>query len=149
LAPQKGQIMHFALADADTSNWPVVQPPGSHYLLAFPGGRVVCGATRETGSGYDHRVTAAGLHEVLDAAISVAPGLADALVLETRVGFRPLSDDGVPLLGSISGIEGLVIATGFGPTGLTAGPYAGLLASRLAVGEHPAFDLAAYDPQRV
>ncbi|GAA4979895.1 NAD(P)/FAD-dependent oxidoreductase [Actinopolymorpha pittospori] len=149
LAPQKGQIMHFALADADTSTWPVIQPPGSHYLLAFPGGRVVCGATRETGSGYDYRVTAAGVHEVLDAAISVAPGLADALVLETRVGFRPLSDDAVPLLGSIAGIEGLVLATGFGATGLTAGPYAGLIASRLAVGEHPAFDLAAYDPQRV
>lgn len=148
LAPQKGQIVHLSLTGADTTGWPVVQPPGGHYLLAFPEGRVVVGATRETGSGYDHRVTAAGMHEVLNAALTVAPGLADARVLETRVGFRPSSEDGLPLLGCVPGIEGLVLATGLGATGLTAGPYTGAVAAALAVGERPGLDLSAYDPLR-
>ena len=36
-----------------------------HYLLAFDDSRVVAGATRETGAGFDVRVTPGGLHEVL------------------------------------------------------------------------------------
>ncbi|HZC26990.1 MAG TPA: FAD-dependent oxidoreductase [Actinopolymorphaceae bacterium] len=148
LAPQKGQIVHLGLADVDTSRWPIVQPPGSHYLLAFPGGRVVVGATRETGSGYDERITAGGLRQVLDDALAVAPGLADARVLETRVGLRPLSDDGIPLLGRVPADGNLVVATGFGPTGLTAGPYAGAVAAGLAVGEEAPVDLAPFSPVR-
>jgi D-amino-acid dehydrogenase len=144
LAPQKGQIVHVELAAADTASWPIVQPPGAHYLLAFPGGRIVCGATRETGSGYDVRVTASGLRQVLADALAVAPGLDDATLLETRVGLRPLSDDGMPLLGTVPGVEGLVAATGLGATGLTAGPYAGDLAAHLALGELPPFDVGAF-----
>lgn len=143
--PQRGQIVHLGLSDMDTSNWPVVLPPGSHYLLAFEGGRVVVGATRETGSGFDHSVTAAGLAEVLGEALDVAPGLADATVLETRIGFRPAGPDALPLLGRIGGI---VVATGLGPTGLTLGPYVGGLAASLALHEDPGIDLTALDPLR-
>lgn len=50
VAPQCGQISHFELPGTDMSAWPVVPPMSSHYLLAFPGSRVVVGATRETGS---------------------------------------------------------------------------------------------------
>jgi D-amino-acid dehydrogenase len=147
LAPQKGQIIHLELPGADTASWPIVQPPGSHYLLAFPGGRVVCGATRETGSGFDHRLTAGGLRQVLSDALAVAPGLADATLLETRVGFRPLSDDGTPFLGRIPGVDGLVVATGLGATGLTAGPYVGAVAAALALGEPAPLDLAPFLPR--
>ena len=51
---QRGQIMHISLGEVDTSRWPVVLPGASgHYLLAFDDGRIVAGATRETGSGLD------------------------------------------------------------------------------------------------
>ena len=76
--PQRGQITHLHLDGVDTAAWPVVLPPGSHYLIAFEGGRVVAGATRERGAGFDHRVTAAGQAEVLNQALAVAPGLAGA-----------------------------------------------------------------------
>lgn len=71
--PQRGQIMHLRLPGADTMNWPVVLPMSRHYLLAFDDSRVVVGATREDGAGFDHRVTAAGMKEVLDEALGVAP----------------------------------------------------------------------------
>ncbi|WP_158893949.1 NAD(P)/FAD-dependent oxidoreductase [Amycolatopsis anabasis] len=148
VSPQRGQISHFELPGIDTTRWPVVLPVSSHYLLAFPGSRVVAGATRETGSGFDHRVTAAGQREVLEHALAVAPGLADATLLETRVGFRPASADGAPLLGPVPGHPRLLLATGFGPAGLNIAPYAGSLVAALALGEEPAIAVDEFGPGR-
>ena len=148
VTPQRGQITHLRLEGTDTSNWPIVLPPGSHYLLAFENSRVVVGATRETGSGFDHRITAGGQAEVLNEALAIAPGLAPATLVETRVGFRPVGPDLKPMLGRVSGLDGLVIGNGLGASGLTVGPFAGRLLARLALGEAPQFDLAAYDPLR-
>src|SRR5271166_5138466 len=47
IGPQRGQIVHVGLPGADTESWPVILPPEDPYLLGFPGGRVVFGATRE------------------------------------------------------------------------------------------------------
>ncbi|WP_024876148.1 NAD(P)/FAD-dependent oxidoreductase [Saccharomonospora piscinae] len=146
--PQRGQISHFALPGTDTTAWPVVLPPTGHYLLAFPGSHVVAGATRETGSGFDHRVTAQGQREVLDHALRVAPGLAGATLTETRVGFRPATPDGLPIIGALDGCPGVVLATGFGPGGLTVAPYAGRLAAQVALGEAPDTPLDAVNPAR-
>lgn len=148
VAPQRGQISHFELPGVDTGRWPVVLPVSSHYLLAFPGSRVVAGATRETGSGFDYRVTAAGQREVLEHALAVAPGLADATLLETRIGFRPASADGLPLLGPLAERPDVLIATGFGPGGLTLAPYTGTLIADLALGTAPPLDLTPYRPER-
>jgi len=147
--PQRGQIAHFSVEPADTAGWPVVLPAGKgHYLVAFDDHRVVAGATRETGSGFDYRVTGGGLSQVLREALAMAPGLAAATYLETRVGFRPMSPDGRPVLGLVPGTDGLVVATGLGPTGLTMGPYAGAIAARVALGEQPGVDLAPFSPLR-
>jgi len=148
VAPQRGQITHLRLEGVDTEAWPVVLPPGSHYLLAFGGSRVVVGATRETGSGFDHRVTAAGQAEVLNEALAVAPGLGPATLVETRIGFRPVGPDLRPMLGWVSGLDGLVVGNGLGPSGLTIGPLAGRLLAQLVLGEAPELDLAPYDPLR-
>ncbi len=144
---QRGQIVHLGLGVTDTSRWPTVLPGGSgHYLLAFDDSRVVAGATRETGSGFDRRVTAGGLAEVLGEALSVAPGLASASHLETRIGFRPMGPGGRPLLGPVPGVAGLFAATGLGATGLTMGPYAGELTARAALGLDLPFDLRPFTP---
>ena len=148
IEPQRGQIVHLGLPGVYTSAWPVILPESSHYLLAFEDSRVVAGATRETGAGFDYRVTAAGLAEVLREALSVAPGLASATHLETRIGFRPMGPDARPLLGGVPGIEGLFIGNGLGPSGLTIGPYAGRLLAELALGRTPELDLAPYAPLR-
>ena len=148
IAPQRGQIVHLHLPGAATGEWPVILPPGSHYLLAFDDSRVVVGATRETGAGFDHRLTAGGMAEVLAEALRVAPGLADATLAETRIGFRPIAADGLPMLGGAPGVPGLFIGNGLGPSGLTIGPYAGALLAALAVGETPALPLDRFAPFR-
>jgi D-amino-acid dehydrogenase len=148
VAPQRGQIVHLGLPGQATAAWPVVLPRGSHYLLSFDDSRVVVGATRESHAGFDYRVTAAGQAEVLREALRVAPGLACATVLETRIGFRPVGPDARPLLGLAPHHEGLLIGNGLGPSGLTIGPFAGRLLAELALGQAPAFDLAPYRPLR-
>ena len=118
-------------------------------MLGFPDSRIIVGATREIGSGFDFRVTAGGVTQVLQEGFRIAPALRQATLAEVRVGFRPVSKDGLPLLGWIPAVSGLVIATGLGPYGLTVGPYVGLLAAQLAVGKTPAQDISAFGPERV
>ena len=150
IRPQRGQIVHLRLAGPATQDWPVVLPLGaSHYLLAFDDQRVVAGATREADAGFGYRVTAAGLAEVLANALAVAPGLAEAEMIETRIGFRPMGPEVRPLLGAARGVAGLVIGNGLGAAGLTIGPFAGRLLADVALGRAPELDLAPFDPLRV
>ena len=75
VGPTKGQIVHLGV-DETSGEWPIVQPLLSHYLVPWPGGRVACGGTFESGAGFSTTVTAAGLHELLRECLVVAPGLA-------------------------------------------------------------------------
>lgn len=142
--PQRGQIVHLRLPGVETGAWPVVLPLSDHYLLTFDDSRVVVGATREWGSGFDYRVTAGGLAKVLRDALSVAPGLADATLIETRIGFRPMPADGKIRLGFVA--DGLAMGNGLGASGLTIGPYAGKLLAELVLNGKAEIDLAPYRP---
>jgi glycine/D-amino acid oxidase-like deaminating enzyme len=144
----RGQIAHLLLPGADTGRWPIVLGFGSHYLLGFPGGRVVAGATREDGAGYDPRPTAAGVHEVLGEALRAAPGLAGATLYEVRVGLRPTSRDGLPILGPVPGHPNLHLATGHGPYGLQVGPWSGAAVADLVLGDPVGLDLGPYSAGR-
>lgn len=150
VSPQRGQISHLRLDGVDTRDWPAVLPPGSHYMLAFEDSRVVVGATRETGAGFDYRVTAAGQAEVLNEALRIAPGLASATLIETRIGFRPVGPGIRPMLGAITEFAGqLIFGNGLGPAGLTIGPYAGRLLAQLAMDQATDMSLSPYEPLRV
>lgn len=146
--PQRGQILHFDVQDADTSRWPILEWFGSHYILTFPTNRVVCGATREHDSGFDVRMTAGGVREVLDIALSVAPGLAPATLAEVRIGLRPFSPDGLPVLGRAPGLANVFLCTGHGPSGLQLGPVSGALVAGLINREAVEFDLSPYGAER-
>jgi D-amino-acid dehydrogenase len=149
LEPQRGQIIHLRVKETNTGSLPVIVPVlNDYYLLGFPDSRIVVGATRETGSGFDSRVTAGGVAEVLREGLEIAPDLQTATLLEVRVGLRPMTKDGLPLLGCPSQLQGLIIATGMGRYGLTVGPLAGRLAAQLAIGEASDIDIAPYKPDR-
>lgn len=146
--PQRGQIVHLDLGETDTADWPLVSAYRRKYLVPWPGGRLAVGATREDGAGFEPRTTVAGLRELFDETVRVAPGLGDAGVAETRVGLRPVSRDGLPVLGRVSGAEGLFLATGHGPTGLTVGPYSGKLVAQAVADGSPERDLRPYEVGR-
>ncbi len=142
--PQRGQIMHLDLPGIVTTKWPVILGFGSHYILAFPESRVVAGATREHDSGYDPRMTAGGVHEALGEALRVAPGLAKATLHEVRIGLRPASPDGLPILGALPGLDNVFVATGHGASGLQLGPHSGAMIAGLAQGRAAEVDLAPF-----
>ncbi|MFC0556826.1 NAD(P)/FAD-dependent oxidoreductase [Planotetraspora thailandica] len=142
---RRGQIVHLELPGAETGGWPIVLPRRGPYLLGFPGSRVVLGATVEE-AGFDARVTAGGVGEILTTGVELAPGLTGATLVETRVGLRPVTGDGRPLIGTLAG--GVVVAGGLSAYGLTAGPYAGLIVARLALRETPPMDVEPFSPQR-
>jgi D-amino-acid dehydrogenase len=144
--PQRGQITHLRLGGVDTSGWPSVNPLSHHYLVAFDDSRVAVGATRETGSGFDPRVTAAGQWQVLGDALGVAPGLADATLIETRVGLRPLADGNRPVVGGVPSVEGLHVLSGFGAAGLTMAPFTGDALARSMLDGHTTPELAPFTP---
>lgn len=145
IAPQRGQIVQLRLIGVDTSGWPSVHPLSHNYLVAFDDSRVAVGATRETGSGFDPRVTAAGQRQVLDDALRVAPGLAEATVIETRVGLRPLADREQPIIGPLPG-TGVHVVAGFGAAGLTMGPFVGDAIARTILDGSPPAELAPFTP---
>jgi D-amino-acid dehydrogenase len=145
ISPQKAQILHLQLEETETKDWPVVMPPNNQYILTFAGGRVVIGATHEDEMRFDRRVTAGGMHEILDKALAVAPGLADATFVEARVGFRPVAPNFLPIIGPVPGYENILLANGLGSSGLTVGPFLGAQLATLALGEKVDINLELYD----
>lgn len=146
--PVRGQIVHLELAGARTETRPVVNTFEGHYLLGFPAGRIVAGGTHEPEAGFDCRVTAGGVHSVLGKTLRIAPGLAPSTLVETRVGLRPRSTDGYPLVGRPRSAENVVVATGLGAWGLTLGPLIGEIAAEQALGLSPSFEADFLRPDR-
>lgn len=144
---QKAQIMHVRVPDAQgTNGWPVVMPPSDQYLLAFDDGKIVIGATHENDiDGFDTRVTAGGMQEILNKGLDLAPGLANSSFEEVRVGFRPFTPGFLPVIGAVPGWEGLFAANGLGASGLTVGPFMGSQLAKLALDLEPDIELGDYD----
>jgi D-amino-acid dehydrogenase len=141
---QKGQVLHLELPNVDSSNWPVLMPPTSQSIVPFQH-RIIVGATHENDTGFDHRVTAGGIQDILSKALQVLPGLEQSAIIEARVGFRPFTPGFLPVIGRLPEINGLLIANGLGSSGLTTGPYLGTQLAKLALGETVEINLEDYD----
>jgi D-hydroxyproline dehydrogenase subunit beta len=83
---------------------------------------------------------------LLRAAIEIVPGLADAEVLSSWWGIRPLSPDERPFVGAVR--EGLYVATGHGSEGVILGAGTAQLVAAQLAGGTPPFDPAPFDPLR-
>ncbi|WP_348622705.1 FAD-binding oxidoreductase [Paenibacillus peoriae] len=144
---QKAQIMHLQVSNRqDTGTWPVVIPPSDQYLLAFDKQKIVIGATHENEiEGYDTRVTAGGMQEILNKGLELAPDLANSTFQEVRVGFRPFTPGFLPVIGAVPGWDGLIAANGLGASGLTMGPFIGKQLAKLALGMNLDIDINDYD----
>jgi glycine/D-amino acid oxidase-like deaminating enzyme len=81
------------------------------------------------------------------------PGIASARIGAHRVCARPQSVDGRPLVGRVPGIDGLWVAAGHGPWGISTGPASGRLIADLLDGRiaapPPALDPARFPPPRL
>ena len=82
----------------------------------------------------------------LAAAIGLIPSLAEARVMSTWWGLRPITPDERPLVGSVR--DGLVVATGHGSYGVILGSGTAKLVTSIVLGGPPPFDPAPFDPFR-
>jgi glycine oxidase len=98
------------------------------YLVPRADGRLVVGASVEE-RGFDHRVTAGAVHELLRAARELLPDVDELELTGTAVGLRPGSPDNAPLLGVVPtpGGRRVVVATGHYRNGVLLSPLTGAL----------------------
>jgi glycine/D-amino acid oxidase-like deaminating enzyme len=83
------------------------------------------------------------------AASRVSTTLARAAITRRQACYRPVTDDGVPLIGRVPGVVGAYVATGHGPWGILNAPATGLaLAELIADGAATRVDLRPFDPAR-
>lgn len=147
--PERGQIIHLTLPNVDTANKPIVFTfRHKYYMLSWPDSRIVVGATREKGTGFNSNSTVAGIHEILGDALRVAPGLRDASLKEVRTGLRPIPADEMPILGTVPNLNNLYIATGLGHSGLSIGPYVGKVVADTILGKEIETDIEPFNVQR-
>jgi glycine oxidase len=131
IRPVKGQILTLAGSPAASPCERIVVTERV-YMVPRGDGRLVVGATVEE-QGFDTRVTAGGVHELLREAYRALPEIAELELVETTAGLRPATPDNLPLIGP-GAVDGLVLATGHFRNGillapLTADRIAGVLAS--------------------
>ena len=115
--PIKGQMLALAAPAGLVRHATWI--PGA-YLVPRDDGRLLVGATVEP-VGFEERVTAQGMHELLQATLSAAPTLGSFAVTESWAGLRPGTPDGLPFLGPTP-IDGLFLACGHYRNGILLAP---------------------------
>ena len=116
--PVRGQLL--ALASNGTTLRRVTWSRGC-YLVPWEDGTVLVGATVEE-AGFDERATVAGVHDLLDAACDVVPRTWTAAFRGTRVGLRPATPDGLPVIGASTIAPNLMYASGHYRNGVLLAP---------------------------
>jgi glycine oxidase len=116
--PIRGQLLRI--------EWDGVPPQriiwGSDcYVVPWQDRSVLVGATVED-VGFDERTTAAGVRDLLDALCGLLPGAWRSTFREARVGLRPASSDGLPIIGPSKQHPGVVFATGHYRNGILLAP---------------------------
>ena len=119
----------------------------AHVVLTPLGDALRLGSTLEL-SGWDMRVRPKRV-AYLRAGGERAIGLpADGPVRQLWRGPRPVTPDGLPVIGRIPGRDRIILATGHCMLGLSLGPITGRLVRQVASGDSPEIDLAPLGVQR-
>ena len=116
------------------------------YLVPRADGELVVGATTED-QGFDERVTAGAVHDLLRDAQALVPGTAELELVEVLARSRPGSPDNLPLVGA-GRLPGLLLAVGHHRNGVLLSDVTARAVAALAAGEDVVPEVAACDPVR-
>jgi glycine oxidase len=141
--PVRGQM---ALAP-----WPANEPKGivfgrAGYVVAR-GDSAVVGSTMER-AGFDGSTTDAGLAHVRAEAGALFPALGSVMFSRAWAALRPMTPDGLPILGPDPVVDGLIYATGHGKNGILLGPITGEIVRDLVVHGSSRRDIAPFSVSR-
>jgi glycine oxidase len=146
--PVKGQTVRLRTG-GDTLRQVVRGTVRGHpvYLAQRAGGELVVGASSEE-AGFDLRARAGAVYELLRDAQALVPELSEAEFVEVSTSVRPGSPDDAPLLG-LSGVDGLIVATGHYRNGILLTPVTADEIARLVVDGEASELIAPFDPRRM
>ena len=88
------------------------------------------------------------IRKIKSEAAEVFPQLRDVPVVEAWGGMIDVMPDEIPVIGPITGADGLILATGLSGHGFGLGPGVGHLAADLATGADPIVNPATFAPDR-
>lgn len=143
--PLKGQLLlaetdSAAPAAADVS-W------GEVGVYAAGPGRLILGGTEER-CGFDASPTASARDGILAGARRLLSGIGELRVLEQWAGLRPVTPDGLPIVGIPSGWENVCVAAGSGRKGMLYGAALARAATDLLLDGDTALPVEACAPER-
>jgi glycine oxidase len=110
------------------------------YILAR-GDEAILGSTMEY-VGFQPEVTANGLAAIFSATMSLCPSLVRAKIRRSWAGLRPVTPDGLPIVGPEPDLSGLWYATGHGRNGILLAALTGRLVAQMVGGEPLAENLS-------
>ncbi len=145
IEPLKGQILRLRLPPPYC---PVgFSDPDGNYLAPRPGGQVWIGTTEET-VGFDRKPTATARTLLLGNARRYCSRIDSATVVAHTACLRPMSPDGLPVIGALPGAPGAWICSGHGRAGMLLGPLSARELANLMLERETAISLAPFDPGR-
>lgn len=145
VTPCRGQILAVRLAKPRIGH--VLYTHGS-YAVPRGADELLVGTTVEQ-TGFDRQVTAGGIRSIVAGVARFAPAIEGAEVLRLAAGLRPESRDGVPVIGPLARLPGLVLAAGHFRNGILLAPLTGeLVAEAIVSGGTPAA-LGPFLPDRL
>ena len=142
--PLRGQILQMKIEGPPLTyvSW------GSNYIVTKSDDLIWLGTTEER-VGFNEKTTNDARKSMLDSVLSLFPYLLDAQVVGHTACLRPLSLDGLPILGPIKEFENLIVSTGGGRKGILYGPLMGKLTSELITGTNIDINISMLTPNRV
>jgi glycine/D-amino acid oxidase-like deaminating enzyme len=96
----------------------------------------------------DPQPDAATIRKTHERAIQLLPVLRETRVLNAWAGYVDCTYDGVPAIGEVAEVPGLILAAGFSGHGFGIGPGAGHLVADLVTGANPIVDPKPFSPGR-
>ena len=142
--PVKGQMLCVVMPEKELVHH-VVRAP-EVYLIPRSDGRLLIGATLEE-AGFDKHTVPATIQKLRQAALELAPKLAEARILEAWAGLRPGTPDGLPILGETTA-RGYFVAAGHFRDGILLAPVTARVMGQVLAGERPEFDLKSFSATR-
>ncbi len=146
VCPVRGQMI---LCKFDRPPFRRILARGKTYLVPRRDGHVLLGATEEHESGYAKRVTAEGLHGLIEKAVQLVPSMAEAPIAATWAGLRPGTPDDDPYIGPVPGFDGLIAATGHFRAGLILAPVTAEIISAIVHQRPYDIDITPCSPGRL
>jgi glycine oxidase len=110
------------------------------YILAR-GDEAILGSTMEY-VGFHPEVTANGLAGIFSATMNLCPSLVRSKIRRSWAGLRPVTPDGLPIIGPEPDLPGLWYATGHGRNGILLAALTGQVVAQMVGGEPAIEDLS-------